>query len=118
MPETLIVEGYGEAAPVMGTVMDVELVNEEVPEGAGVTLSTKESLELKGPSVTASVIVASPICPGAGVTVTVRLEPEPPKTIPELGTRVGLEELALNCKFNGAISRSAIVKAIGPIGRS
>src|SRR3954468_3324255 len=118
MPETLMVEGYGEAAPVKGMVMDVELVNDKVPDGAGVTLSTKESLELKGPSVTASVIVASPICPGAGVTVTVRLEPEPPKTIPELGTSVGLEELALNCKFNGAISRSPIVKAMGPIDLS
>jgi len=49
-----------------------------VPDPAGLTVSTNVSLALFTPSLTVTVIVAVPVCPAAGVTVTVRLDPLPP----------------------------------------
>src|SRR6266508_5759837 len=52
--------------------------------GVGVpafTVTRKLVLVLLGPSFTVTVIVPAPVCPAAGVTVTVRLAPNPPNTI-------------------------------------
>src|SRR5262249_49832513 len=56
--------------------------------------------------------------PGAGVTVTVRLLPAPPKVMfaEVLGTRVGLAETAEIVKPAAAVSRSPIVNSKGEEG--
>jgi len=64
--------------------------------------------------LTVTVMVAVPVCPAAGVTVTVRLAPLPPNAMLAFGTRVGLEELPLTVKLAAAVSASPTVKASGP----
>ena len=71
----------------------------------GFTVTKKLVLVLLGPSFTVTVIVAAPVCPAAGVTVTVRLAPLPPNTIFRLGISPGLDDAALNCRFAGASPR-------------
>src|SRR2546426_11142619 len=78
------------------------------------TVSTKVSLALNDPSVTVAEIVAVPLCPAAGLTVTVRLDPDPPKTMLLVGTSVELDEDALICRLAAAVSASPTVKPIGP----
>ena len=51
------------------------------------------------PSLTVTVIVVVPVCPAAGVSVTVRLAPLPPKTMFAFGTSAGLVELPLTVRF-------------------
>ena len=81
--------GAVKLAPVAGEVSDT------TGAAKGLTVRVKLVLVLSKPSLTVRVIVAVPVCPLAGVTVTERLAPLPPKTILTLGTRVGLEELAV-----------------------
>src|SRR6266850_2440005 len=107
-----MLEPYGVDAPIEGMVIGVELVNDAVPAEGGFTVSKNAALALKGPSVTVTVIVAIPVCPADGLIVTVRLDAEPPKTMLPSGTSAGLDELPLNCRFDGAISASPTVKAI------
>ena len=63
------------------------------------TVSKNVSLALNNPSLTVTVIVAVPDWLAAGVTVTVRLAPLPPKTILLTGTKVGLEEAPLSVRL-------------------
>ena len=79
------------------------------------TVSTKLSLLLREPSLTVTVMVAVPNWFGAGVTVTVRLEPLPPKTMLPLGTREGLDEEPITSRLEAAVSASPMVKEIGPV---
>ena len=65
-------------------------------------------------SVTVSVTVAVPHCPAAGVTVTVRLAPDPPRAIPAVGSRVRFEETAVTVRSAARVSASPTVKLIGP----
>jgi hypothetical protein len=81
----------------------------------GFTVTTKLVLVLLGPSFTVTVIVAVPVCPAAGVTVTVRLAPDPPNTILALGISTGLDDAALNCRFAAATCASPTVNGIGPV---
>ena len=60
------------------------------------TVSRKVSVAVAVPSLTVTVRMAEPFWLAAGVTVTVRLAPEPARTMAELGTRVVLEELAVS----------------------
>src|SRR5439155_3811293 len=83
--------------------------------GPGLSVATRFVLVLFGPSFTVTVMVALPVCPAAGVTVTVRLAPLPPNTIFPRGTSPGLDDAALNCRFAGAISASPTVNAMGPV---
>jgi hypothetical protein len=83
---------------------------------AGETVTTNVSDAINTPSLTVTVIVAAPVWPGAGVTVTERLAPVPPKTIFTSGTRVGFEELPLKLRLLAVVSISAKVKLIGPSG--
>ncbi len=80
-----------------------------------VTVTTKLSLALKAPSLTVTVIVLVPVCPAAGVTLTVRLAPLPPKTIPLSGTSAGLLEVPLTVKLPTAVSMSPTVNPIAPV---
>src|SRR2546422_236380 len=56
------------------------------------TASTKFVLTLYCPSLTPTVIVAVPYWLAAGLTVTVRFEPEPPNTMLLNGTSVALDD--------------------------
>src|SRR2546426_11256450 len=81
-----------------------------------VTVSTNVSLALFTPSLTVTVIVAVPVCPAAGVTVTVRFDPDPPKTMLLVGTSVGLDEPLLNVRLPTGVSASPIVNGIAAVG--
>src|SRR3989442_10378624 len=79
------------------------------------TASTNASLALFTPSLTLTVIVASPVCPAAGLTVTVRLAPLPPKTMLLVGTSVAFDEFLLNVRLPTGVSTSPTVKLNGPV---
>src|SRR5437588_166769 len=81
---------------------------------AGVTVSRKVSLAVDEPSFTVTVIVAEPNWLLTGVTEIVRFAPEPPKTMPLLGTSVGLDDEPVRTRLEAAVSTSPIVKLIGP----
>ena len=81
---------------------------------AGVTVSRKVSLAVNEPSFTVTVIVAEPNWLLTGVTEIVRFAPEPPKTMPLLGTSVGFEDEPVRTRLEAAVSTSPIVKLIGP----
>ncbi len=51
----------------------------------------------------------------AGVAVTVRFEPLPPKLILLVGTRAGFEELADMMRFVTGVSASPIVKGMAAV---
>src|SRR5882762_8398703 len=78
------------------------------------TVSTNVAVAVYWPSLTLTVMVAVPFWLLAGVTVTVRLEAEPPKTMLLVGANAGLEEPLLNVKLAAAVSASPIVKLRGP----
>ena len=81
---------------------------------AGVTVSRKVSLAVAEPSLTVAVIVADPHWLLSGVTEIVRFAPEPPNTIPVLGTSVGLDDDPVRTRLEAAVSMSPIVKLTGP----
>jgi len=83
--------------------------------GAGLTVTTKFVLVLLGPSFTVTVMVAFPVCPVAGVTVTVRLAPLPPNRIFPIGTSAGFDDAALSCRFAAATCASPTVNAMGSV---
>src|SRR5882672_4460474 len=78
------------------------------------TVSVKVSLAVSVPSLTVTVTVVVPLWPAAGVAVTVRLEPLPPKTMLAFGRRVVLEEEPLTVRLAAAVSASPTVKLSGP----
>ncbi|MEO5332972.1 MAG: hypothetical protein H7839_13215, partial [Magnetococcus sp. YQC-5] len=88
------------ATVVVGLTDDVVVATELVVVGTdelmvmtgAETVTEKFVLAVALPSFTATVIVALPDCPDAGVTVTVRLPPDPPKTMLASGTKVLLDE--------------------------
>src|SRR2546425_2453270 len=79
-------------------------------------VSTNVSLALFTPSLTVTVIVAVPVCPAAGVTVTVRLDPLPPNTMLLVGTSVALDDPLLNVRLPTGVSASPIVNGIAAVG--
>jgi hypothetical protein len=80
-----------------------------------VTVNAKLIVAVDWPSVTLTLIVAVPFSFGAGVMVTVRFPPLPPKMMFALGTNAVLDELALSAKFVTSVSASLIVKPIGSV---
>jgi hypothetical protein len=76
-----------------------------------VTVRTKVSLVVVVPSFTVTVIVAVPNSFSAGVAVSVREAPVPPKTRFALGMSVVFEEVAVTVRAAAAVSTSPIVKA-------
>src|SRR5438093_1425980 len=73
------------------------------------TVNTKVSLAVRLPSLTVTVMLAVPVWLRAGVTVTVRLAPEPPKTMLATGIKVGLEEVRERIRLPAAVCASPIV---------
>src|ERR1043166_3488386 len=74
------------------------------------TVTTKPWLALNCPSLTPTVIVATPLWLAAGITVTVRLAPLPPNTMLLVGTSAGLEEPLLKVRPPALLSPSPSVK--------
>ena len=66
-------------------------------------------------SVTVTVTRVAPDCPGAGVSVTLRFMPDPPKTIPSSGKRLGSEVEALRVRSPAGVSASSTVKGSAPL---
>src|SRR5687767_6105871 len=66
------------------------------------------------PSVTVMPTVLDPSCPAAGVMVTVRFAPLPPKTILLVGSNVGLEERCERRRESRGVSESAMTNGMGP----
>ena len=84
----------------------------------GVTVRTKVAFVVAVPSLTATVIVAAPDWFAAGVAVSVRLAPLPPRMRAELGMSAGLEEVAVTVSVPAADSRSPTVNASAAVGVS
>ena len=81
----------------------------------GLTVSAKLLLVVRLPSLTVTVMVAVPVWLRAGVTVAVRLAPEPPKTMLAAGIKVGLEEAPETIRLPATVCTSPTVKAIGAV---
>src|SRR5436190_23729148 len=81
----------------------------------GVTVSPNDEVATPNcASWTVIVMMPEPLWLAAGVMVTVRLAPLPPKTIFCVGTSSGLEQEPRKVRLAGAVCASAMVKAIGP----
>src|SRR5262245_28053694 len=107
---TLIVEGYGVAAPESGIVITAVLVKDFVPVAKGLTVSRKLLLALNCPSLTLTVIVAVPLCPAVGVTVTVRFDADPPNAMLVIDISAKSDEYPLTCRLTAGVSASPTVK--------
>jgi hypothetical protein len=79
------------------------------------TVNLNVSVAVFDPSLTVTVIVTARFWFAAGVTVTVRLAPLPPKTMLPFGTRVVLLDVPVSVKFPTGVSASPTVKLIGPM---
>src|SRR5690242_17664090 len=84
----------------------------EIVGGVFVTVTKKVSLALFTPSLTVTVMVAVPVWPDAGVTVTVRFASAPPKTIFAVGTSVVLSEALVRVRLLEGVPASVIEKGI------
>src|SRR5438067_5281036 len=82
---------------------------------AELTLRTKVSLVVNDPSLTVTAIVVEPDLFAAGVTVTVRFDPLPPKVILPLGTSTESEDEPVTTKLEAAVSASPMTKLSGPV---
>ena len=90
-----------------------DMTGGELPEG--LTVNTNVVLDASEPSLTLTVTVAVPNLSAAGVAVTVRLDPLPPKIRLLSGNRVGLDEEPVTRRLSALVSASPTVKGIGPV---
>src|SRR4051812_37536723 len=74
--------------------------------GSGTLTVSASTAVSPPPSVTTSVTVAVPYCPAAGVTVTVRLPADPPRTIAPAGTSAGFDDDAATVSAAAGVSAS------------
>src|SRR5215469_9779042 len=88
------------------------MVTRRLPGGAGLpsTVSWKRLVAVANPSLTMTAMLATPVCPMIGVTVTKRLLELPLKTTPLSGTRAGLSEVADNVRLEAGVWGSPMVK--------
>ena len=84
----------------------------------GLTVRRNESLLLKEPSLTVTVIVVDPDWLAKGVAFSVRFAPDPPKTRFALGIKPAFEEVALNTRLAAGVSASPTVKLRDPVALS
>src|SRR4051812_20198269 len=80
-----------------------------------ITVKRKLVLLVARPSLTVKVTDALPDCPDAGLSITVRLLPAPPKIILPTGSSVGLEELPETSRFAAAVWPSPTVKGMAGV---
>ena len=78
----------------------------------GLTMSANADVAVFVPSLTITVIGATPICPAVGLTVTVRLLPLPPKTMFILETSAEFDENPDKVRTDAGLSASPTVKAM------
>src|SRR3954468_8578667 len=90
----------------------LEIVGRAPP---GIVIAKPELAVAPPPSRTVTVITAVPVRPVAGVMLTVRLLPVPPKTMFADGTSNASEEVPLTRRVEAAVSASPIVNGIGPV---
>ena len=83
-----------------------------------VTVTLKVSLVVWVPSLTLSVIVAVPVLSAAGVTLTVRFAPLPPKSMFALGTSVVLDDVADSVSEPAEVRSSPMRKGSAPVSLS
>ena len=104
-------------APVLESSLIVRFEMLEIvgAEFTALTVTTNVSLAVSEPSLTVTVIVAEPVCPLAGVTVTVRLAPEPPRTTFAVGTSVVFDEDRVTVRLAAVVSMSPTVNASAPV---
>ena len=81
----------------------------------GSTVTVKRTGVARVPSLTHSSMSALPLCPAAGVMVTVRLAPLPLRTMLAFGTRVMFEDAPVTVSAEAAVASSATVKASAPV---
>jgi len=79
------------------------------------TVKVKDVLEVFKPSLTKTVISALPVRPLAGVIVTVRFCPLPPKTMLPGGTSVVSEDVAVTVKLEALDSASLTVNPMAVV---
>ena len=84
--------------------------------GAGLTVTRNEVFVVSWLSLAVSVILVVPVCPAAGVIVTVRLDPLPPKRIFAFGTSTKLVEAPITVRLLATVSASPTVNVRGPTG--
>jgi hypothetical protein len=84
----------------------------------GATVMVKLSLAASRPSLTDIVIKDEPNWFAAGVTVTVRFEPDPPNTTFVTGTRDEFDEVLVSVNVLVAVSESLMVKGIAEVALS
>ena len=106
-------------AVVVSSVTGVIVCGPPLNTGASftaLTVSAKGSLaELPAASVTVTVTVAEPFLSDAGVAVTVRLAPLPPRAMLALGSRVVSDELVARVRSLTAMMLSPSRKATAPV---
>ena len=67
------------------------------------------------PSLTRIVTVVAPDFAVTGVNTTVRLDPDPPKTMLETGSRSWFVLSAVTTRFPAGVTSSVTLKAIAPV---
>src|SRR5437867_3834060 len=77
-------------------------------------MRAKLLLAVNAPSLTVTVMLAIPDWSGRGVTVIVRFEPEPPKTMFSSETSAGFDEAALRMRAAAGVSASPTANEMGP----
>ena len=102
------------ARPISVVLFGMDEMVGGLPEAP--TFSTNVSKAVVVPSLTETVMVAEPVWPVAGVTVTVRFAPEPPKTMLFVGTKVGFDELFDKTRLPSEVSGSPMVNGIAAVG--
>jgi hypothetical protein len=76
------------------------------------TVRWKAVEEMALPSLTYTIISEQPVCPETGVSVTVRLLLLPPKSMPVLGKRLALVDVAQRVRVSAAACASPMVKGM------
>ncbi len=83
-----------------------------------VTVRTNSSKAVAVPSLTVMRMVVVPDWLAAGVRVTVRLAPVPPRTMLATGTRAVLDDVLVSVRLPAAVSTSPTVKGTAGVGVS
>ena len=82
----------------------------------GLTVNWKLLLVVAKPSLTVTVILAVPVFPASGVTVTVRFAPLPPKTMLAFGTSAEFEAVPTRVRFAAGVSVSLTTNELAGVG--
>jgi len=79
------------------------------------TTSRKLEVAVATPSPTVTVTKAAPLAFAAGVRVTTRSVPVPPRTMPAAGSSAGFDDDAVTVNASAAVSASCTRNLIGPV---